>query len=251
VIVYYYVGCGECEHCRVGDEQLCPRLRAEYGFLTDGGYAEYVTVPSPFALPIPPSLGATAAAPLLCAGVIGYRALRLAEVRPGGRVGLYGFGGSAHVAIQVARHWGCETYVFTRAAEHAGLARSLGAAWVGRPDEPAPVALDAAVVFAPAGGLVPVALRALDRGGTLALAGIHMSAIPGLDYARDLFYERTVRSVTANTRADAEAFLGLAAEIPVRTATEPVPFERAAEALARLARGEVRGAAVLEVRGGA
>jgi propanol-preferring alcohol dehydrogenase len=238
--------CGACRFCRAGRENLCPDARFT-GLDADGGYAEFATVPAAFALPIPAGLDAAAAAPLLCAGIIGFRALRLSEVRPGGRLGLYGFGGSAHVTIQVARHWNCEVYVFTRGGERADLARSLGAAWVGRAEEPPPARLDAAIVFAPAGGLVPLALRALDRGGTLALAGIHMTAIPPLDYARDLFYERTVRSVTANTREDARAFLALAAEIPVRTEVERVPVGEADRALARLARGEVRGAAVLEV----
>jgi propanol-preferring alcohol dehydrogenase len=238
--------CGACRFCRAGRENLCPDARFT-GLHADGGYAEFATVPAAFALPIPAGLDAVAAAPLLCAGVIGFRALRLSEIRPGGRLGLYGFGGSAHVTIQVARHWNCEVYVFTRGGERADLARSMGAVWVARSEDPPPVRLDAAIVFAPAGGLVPLALRALDRGGTLALAGIHMTAIPPLDYARDLFYERTVRSVTANTREDARAFLALAAEIPVRTEVERVPFEEADRALARLARGDVRGAAVLEV----
>jgi propanol-preferring alcohol dehydrogenase len=239
--------CGACRFCAHGRENLCPDARFT-GLSADGGYAEYATVPSAFALPLPDRLAPEAAAPLLCAGVIGYRALRRSEVRPGGRLGLYGFGGSAHVAIQIARHWGCEVFVFTRAeqGEHARMARALGAAWVGPSDAPPPSPLDAAVVFAPAGALVPLALSALDRGGTLALAGIHMSSIPSLDYDRHLFLERTVRSVTANTRADAHAFLRLAAEIPIRTVTEPVPFEAAADTLARLGRGEVRGAAVLQ-----
>ncbi len=240
--------CGACRFCRAGRENLCPEARFT-GFHADGGYAEYATVPAAFALRLPAGLGAVAAAPLLCAGIIGYRALRLSEVRPGGRLGLYGFGAAAHLAIQVARHWGCEVYVFTRSGEHAEFARSLGAAWVGRSDGPSPVPLDAAVVFAPAGSVVPAALRALDRGGTVALAGIHMSAIPALDYGRDLYFERTVRSVTANTRADADEFLRLAAEIPIRTEVERVPFGEAAAALARLKRGGVQGAAVLEVTG--
>ncbi len=238
--------CGRCRFCASGRENLCPDARFT-GFHADGGYADYATVPAAFALPLPAGVGALDAAPLLCAGVIGFRALRLSGIRPGGRLGLYGFGAAAHLAIQVARHWRCETFVFTRGGEHAAFARSLGAVWVGRSDEAPPAPLDAAVVFAPAGVVVPHALRALDRGGTVAIAGIHMTAIPSLDYDRDLFLERTLRSVTANTREDALEFLRLAAEVPVRTAVERVPFDRAREALVRLARGEVRGAAVLEM----
>ncbi len=237
--------CGSCRFCSSGRENLCPDARFT-GYHADGGYAEYATVPARFAYRLPAGLAPLAAAPLLCAGIIGYRALRLSGIGPGGRLGLYGFGAAAHLAIQVARHLGCEIYVFTRTGEHAGFARALGAAGVGRSDERPPVPLDAAIVFAPAGQIVPAALRALDRGGTVALAGIHMSPIPALDYGRDLYFERTLRSVTANTRADGEEFLRLAAEIPVRTEIERVPFEGAAAALARLKRGEVRGAAVLE-----
>ncbi|HEX7126971.1 MAG TPA: zinc-dependent alcohol dehydrogenase family protein [Thermodesulfobacteriota bacterium] len=238
--------CGRCRFCRSGRENLCPDARFT-GFHADGGYADYATVPAAFALPLPAALAPVDAAPLLCAGVIGFRALRLSGIRPGGRLGLYGFGAAAHLAVQVASHWGCETFVFTRSGEHAALARSLGAAWAGRSDETPPAPLDAAVVFAPAGAVVPHALRALDRGGTVAIAGIHMTPIPSLDYDRDLFLERVLRSVTANTREDAREFLRLAAEIPVRTAVERVPFDRAREALVRLARGEVQGAAVLEM----
>ncbi len=238
--------CGACRFCRSGRENLCPDARFT-GLDADGGYADYATVPADFALPIPSGLAPLDAAPLLCAGIIGFRALRLSGIGPGGRLGLYGFGAAAHIAIQVARHWGCETFVFTRTGEHAAFARSLGAAWVGRSDEAPPAPLDAAVVFAPAGSVVPPALRALDRGGTVALAGIHMTPIPALDYDRDLFLERTLRSVTANTRDDARAFLRLAAEIPVRTTVERVPFDDAGAALARLGRGEVQGAAVLDL----
>lgn len=238
--------CGTCRFCRSGRENLCPEARFT-GLHADGGYADYATVPAPFALPIPAGLAPHDAAPLLCAGIIGFRALRLSGIRPGGRLGLYGFGAAAHLAIQVARHWECETYVFTRTGEHAAFARSLGAVWVGRSDEAPPLPLDAAVVFAPAGVVVPHALRALDRGGTVALAGIHMTPIPALDYDRDLFLERTLRSVTANTREDARDFLHLAAAIPVRTRVERVPFHEARSALERLGRGEVQGAAVLDV----
>ena len=198
-----------------------------------------------FAYGVPDGLSAVAAAPLMCAGIIGYRSLRLSEIEPGGRLGLYGFGASAHIAIQVARHWGCEVYVFTRSPAHKAHARELGAAWVGEADEEPPARLDAAIIFAPAGWIVPHALRALDRGGTLALAGIYMSPVPELDYERDLYYERTVRSVTASTRRDGEELLRLAAEIPIVTETSSLPLAEANSVLQALKRREVRGAAVL------
>jgi propanol-preferring alcohol dehydrogenase len=182
---------------------------------------------------------------LLCAGIIGYRALKLSGVRPGERLGLYGFGGSAHIAIQVARHWGCEVYVCTREASHRALARELGAAWVGGATDAPPVKLHGAILFAPAGELVPPALQALERGGTLALAGIHMSAVPALDYTRDLFGERSLRSVTANTREDAKELLMVAAEIPIRPRVELFRLEEANRALQALKAGRIKGAGVL------
>jgi propanol-preferring alcohol dehydrogenase len=187
------------------------------------------------------------AAPLLCAGIIGYRAYARSGVRPGGRLGLYGFGGSAHIVIQIARHHGCEVFVVTRGGVHRELAESLGAAWVGRAGEPPPAPLDAAILFAPAGELVPAALAALDRGGTLAVAGIHLSQIPPLDYPAHLFQERTLCSVTANTRADGAALLALAAEVPIRTHTRGYPLEAANQALLDLKQDRVRGCAVLEI----
>ncbi len=186
-------------------------------------------------------------APLLCAGIIGYRALLRSRARRGSRLGLWGFGASAHIAIQVARHLGCEVYVFSRATLHGDLARELGATWVGGSYDAPPVRLDAAILFAPAGELVPVALERLDRGGTLAVAGIHLSDVPPLDYQRHLFQERTLTSVTANTREDGRALLHLAAAIPIRTHTTLYPLERANEALDDLKNDRVRGAAVLEI----
>ncbi len=186
------------------------------------------------------------AAPLLCAGIIGYRSLRLSEIQPGGRLGLYGFGASAHVTIQVARHWGCEVYVFTRSAEHQRHALALGAAWAGQAQDTPPAELDSAITFAPAGWLVPEALRVLRKGGTLAINAIHMSPIPEMPY-RLIYGERTVRSVANSTRQDAEELLHLAAEIPIHTDVELYPLEEANAVLQRLKRAEVQGAAVLQV----
>jgi alcohol dehydrogenase, propanol-preferring len=203
-------------------------------------------VPAAFAYPLPAGFADTEAAPLLCAGVIGYRSLRLSEIEPGGRLGLYGFGASAHVTIQVARHWGCEVHVFTRSAEHREHALALGACWAGAAHETPPHPLDAAITFAPAGGLVPEALRVLRRGGTLAINAIHMSPIPEMPYAL-LYGERTVRSVANATRRDAQELLRLAAEIPIHTEVETYPLAQANAVLQRLKRAEVRGSAVLVV----
>jgi len=184
-------------------------------------------------------------APLLCAGIIGYRAYRRSEIRPGGRLGLFGFGGSAHITLQVARHYCCDVYVFSREKEHRALAEELGAHWVGDSHDRPPHLLDAAVLFAPAGELVPTALETLDRGATLAIAGIHLSDIPVLDYARHLYQERTLRSVTANTRKDGRELLDLAAVLPIRTHTRIYSLEEANEALLDLKEDRVVGAAVL------
>lgn len=236
--------CGRCEFCRSGRENLCREPRFT-GYHVHGGYAEYALVPERFAYPLPPIFTAEEAAPLLCAGIIGFRSLRLSNVQPGQRLGLYGFGASAHLTIQVARQWGCEVYVCSLREEHRALARALGAVWVGGADEPPPAKLHGAILFAPAGELVPPALRALERGGTLALAGIHMTPIPAIDYDRELFGERTVRSVTANTKQDGVDFLQEAARIPLRPHTERRRLEDANQALQDLKAGRVRGAAVL------
>jgi len=236
--------CGECEACRGGRENLCEN--AEFtGYHADGGFADYAVVSESFAYPIPSVFGDAEAAPLLCAGIIGYRALKLSEVEPGDRLAIYGFGASAHVTLQVARARGCEVFVCTREESHRALARRLGATWVGGIGEALPAKAHGAILFAPAGDLVPVALRNLARGGTLALAGIYMTAVPPLDYERDLFYERTVRSVTANTRADGAELLAEAARIPIRTAATTFPLEDANRALALLKRGGFAGAGVL------
>ncbi|QCU79182.1 zinc-binding alcohol dehydrogenase family protein [Citricoccus sp. SGAir0253] len=238
--------CGHCRFCRRGAENLCldPRFT---GWDADGGYAELAVVPEAYAYELPPDFGDEEAAPLLCAGIIGYRALQRAQLPPGGRLGIYGFGASAHLAAQVALHQGAEVYVMTRGERGRALARALGADFVGEASEPPPVPLDASIIFAPAGDLVPPALRALDRGGTLALAGIHLSDIPVLDYAAELFQERQLRSVTANTRQDGEEFLRLAARMRLRPTTVSYPLAEADRALADLAADRVTGAAVLRV----
>jgi len=212
----------------------------------DGGYAEYVVAPEDFVYPIPESFADEQAAPLLCAGIIGFRSLRLSGIKPGGRLGLYGFGAAAHIAIQVARHWNVEVYAFTRDARHQSLAQELGATWAGSGSAQPPKKLDAAIIFAPAGELVPPALAALRKGGTLALGGIHMSPIPSLDYEL-LYHERVIRSVANNTRQDGLDFLRLAAEIPVRTQVQIFGMRDANQALNSLKHDAIRGAAVLKV----
>lgn len=236
--------CGACRWCRSGRENLCPDSRYT-GWDADGGYAELAAVPEAYAYALPTAFADVEAAPLLCAGIIGYRSLRRSELPPGGRLGIYGFGASAHLTAQVAIAQGAEVHVLTRGERARALALELGAASVGGPADPPPVLLDSAIVFAPAGELVPPALEALAPAGTLALAGIHMSDIPALDYQRHLFRERTLRSVTSNTRRDGEEFLVLASRLGVRVHTTAVPFEEADRALVDLAGDRVRGAAVL------
>lgn len=236
--------CGTCRHCRAGAENLCPESRYT-GWDADGGYADFATVPAAFALRLPDGYTDSELAPLLCAGIIGYRSLLRADLPPGGRLGLYGFGGSAHITAQVALAQGAEVHVMTRGAEARALALTLGVQSAqGAFDQP-PAKLDAAILFAPVGELVPPALEALDRGGTLAIAGIHLSDIPMLDYQRHLFQERQVRSVTANTRADARGFLEFADRHHIRVTTPEYPLEQADRALADLAEGRIAGAAVL------
>jgi len=239
--------CGACDFCRQGSENLCEQARFT-GLHVDGGYAQQVLVSESFAYPIPDAFSDTQAAPLLCAGIIGYRSLRLSQIQPGGRLGLYGFGASAHIAIQVARHWDCEVYVFSRGEEHRRLAEELGATWTGLAEDTPPVALDSSVIFAPAGLLVPQALQHLRPGGTLAINAVYMSPIPEFAYER-IYGERILRSVANFTRADAHEFLRLAAEIPVRSEVEVFPLQGANLALQRLKHGEIRGSAVLTLKG--
>jgi alcohol dehydrogenase, propanol-preferring len=236
---------GTCDYCQRGEENLCDHARFT-GQHVDGGYAEYTVVDENFAYPIPNVFSDAQAAPLLCGGVIGYRALRLANLQRGERIGLYGFGSSAHIALQIARHWECEVYVFTRGEEHRRLARELGAAWTGGADEMPPQLIDRAIIFAPVGALVLDALRVMRKGGTVALAGIYSTPIPQIDYNL-LYHERTIRSVANSTRQDAEELLKVAAEIQVRTEIETFPLRDANRVLQMLKASQLRGAAVLEV----
>ena len=241
--------CGTCRFCRAGAENLCPSA-VFTGWDRPGGYADAVVVDERYAYALPDELDDIAAAPLLCAGIIGYRALRRTDLPPGGRLGLYGFGGSAHLALQVALVEGAEVFVMTRSPAARRLAAELGAAWVGDADAPTPAPLHGAIVFAPVGTLVPVALAALDRGGVVAVAGIHLSDVPPLVYERHLFYERELRSVTANTRRDGEEFLQLAARLGITATTAEYPLESARQALSDLAHDRLVGAAVLRVDAG-
>jgi propanol-preferring alcohol dehydrogenase len=238
--------CGTCRFCRSGRENLCHQARYT-GYQRDGGFAEQCVADARFCFPIPADYPDLQAAPLLCAGLIGYRAYRLAG--EGRRLGLYGFGAAAHIMVQVARHQGREIYAFTRRGDERGqaFARSLGAVWAGPSDAPAPVPLDAAIIFAPVGELVPAALRAVDRGGVVVCAGIHMSDIPSFPYSI-LWEERVLRSVANLTRRDGEEFLALAPRVPVRTTVHPSALERANEALDDLRAGRFEGAAVIVVK---
>ena len=236
--------CGTCRYCLRGDENLCPDSRYT-GWDADGGYADFATVPADFAHLLPDGYADAQLAPLLCAGIIGYRSLKRADLPPGGRLGLYGFGGSAHITAQVALAGGAEVHVMTRGADARELALALGAASAqGSADAP-PVKLDAAILFAPVGDLVLPALEALDRGGTLAVAGIHLSDIPPLNYQRHLFQERQIRSVTSNTRADAREFLDFAGRHRIEVTTPHYRLVDAARAFIDLAEGRIAGAAVL------
>ena len=238
--------CGKCEFCQKEKENLCEKAKFT-GYDVVGGYAEYAVVSEDFAYPIPRGFSEIEAAPLFCAGVIGFRALRLSEVEKGERLGLFGFGASAHIVIQIAKHWGCQVFVFTRSEEHRKLAKELGADWTGRAEDSPPARLNSAVIFAPAGKLVLDALRVLKKGGTLALAGIYMTPIPELDYNKHLYYEKTVRSVANSTRRDAEDLLKLAAEIPIRTEVQEFDLNEANRALMLLKQGKIQGAGVLKV----
>lgn len=236
---------GTCRYCRAGQENLCEHARFT-GLHVDGGYAEYVLINEGFTYPIPKQFSDVNAAPLLCAGMIGYRSLRLSHLPKQGILGLYGFGASAHIVIQLARHLGHEVYVFTRSPEHRDLAKRLGAAWVGGAQDKPPSELDSAIIFAPAGALVLEALRATRKAGTVALAGITMSQIPPMDYPL-IYQEKTLRSVANLTRRDATEFLDLASEVPVETEVQVFPLESANQALADLKHSRIEGAGVLQV----
>lgn len=238
--------CCECGFCGRGLENLC-RDATFTGYDAHGGYAEFTRIHEDFAYRIPDGFEDLDAAPLLCAGIIGYRTLRQSEVQPGQRLGLYGFGAAAHIAIQIARHCGCEVYCFTRGESRRELALQLGAAWAGASTDEPPHKLDAALIFAPAGPLVRDALRVMDRGGIVALGGIYMSDVPPLDYTEHLYHERQIRSVMNATRRDGEELLALAAEIPITTRTTRFPLERTNEAFIALEDGKIDGAAVIDV----
>jgi alcohol dehydrogenase, propanol-preferring len=242
--------CGVCVYCRDGKENLCEQ--ADFtGWLVNGGYAEQIVAAADFVYPIPESFSDEEAAPLLCAGIIGFRSLRLSSFTgksSGRRLGVYGFGAAAHIAIQVARHWGIEVYAFTRDERHRTLASELGAVWTGGSLDMPPVKLDSAIIFAPAGELVPAALQILKKGGTVTLGGIHMTPIPSLDY-QSLYHERVLRSVANNTRQDGLDFLQVAAEIPIKTKTQLFALTKVNEALNALKHDAIRGAAVIRVGG--
>jgi alcohol dehydrogenase, propanol-preferring len=244
-VPWLYDTCGLCEFCRSGRENLCDNARFT-GYHVDGGYAEFALVREGFAYRIPGEFSDLHAAPLLCAGVIGFRALRLSGIQRGGHLGLFGFGASAHITLQIARYWGCEVFVFTRSGIHQEVARGLGAAWVGNAGDVPPAQLDSVVIFAPAGQLVHPALRVLKKGGAIALAGIHMSPIPELEYHL-LYEERTLRSVANSTRDDVRELLSTAASASVHTEVESFPLDEALLALRKLKNSEIRASGALVV----
>lgn len=239
--------CGRCRFCTAGRENLCESARFT-GYQADGGYAEFALVPEEFAYEIPDVFTDVDAAPLLCAGIIGYRALKRSQLPPGGRMGLYGFGSSAHLLIQIVRHRGSEVYVVARDAEHRELARRLGAAWTGSRIEDLPGLVQSAILFAPVGEMVPAALEKLDKGGTLALAGIYMTPIPSMDYQHYVFYERDIHSVTSNTREDGRELLAEAAHIGIHPHTVVYPLSEANRALQDLKEDRINGTGVLMVK---
>lgn len=244
-VPWLYQTCGRCRYCRAGRENLCENIRFT-GMHVNGGFAEYIVVNESFTYSIPETYNDVEAAPLLCAGIVGYRSLRRSRVAPGQRLGLYGFGASAHIILQVARHWGCQVFVFTRSEHHRELARSLGAVWVGGAEDDPGALMDSSIIFAPAGWLIPEALRVLDRGGTLALGGIHMSPTPEVPYDL-LWHERTIQSVANSTRQDAVNFLRVAGQIPIKMKTELFQLDQANEVLQRLKKSQINGAAVLQI----
>jgi propanol-preferring alcohol dehydrogenase len=244
-IPWLHKTCGTCFYCRADRENLCDAPQFT-GYSADGGFAEYTLAQEDFVYPLPTGFGDLQAAPLLCAGIIGFRCLRVSGLPARGNLGIYGFGAAGHVCIQVARHWGAKVFVCTREEKHRRLALELGAAWAGEATAEPPEKLDASIIFAPAGELVPPALQALRKGGTLVLGGIHMSPVPSFPYQL-IYQERSIRSVANNTRNDGHDFLRLAAEIPIRTETQVFPLEAANQALNALKHDGIRGAAVLQI----
>jgi propanol-preferring alcohol dehydrogenase len=245
-VAWLYSACGICRYCRIDKENLCENARFT-GYSADGGYTEYMVIPEKFAYRIPEIFSDEEAAPLLCAGIIGYRALRLSQIKPGQLLGLYGFGASAHVAIQVAVHWGCEVYVFSRSKDHRAHAEKLGAVWTGTSKENPPEKLDSSINFTPAGDTVLAGLRHLDKGGIHILAGIYMSPVPEMDYTEYLYHERTLRSVANATRRDGEELLKIAGEIPIRTTTQAFPLGDANKVLKLVKDSKIDGAAILKL----
>ena len=245
-IPWLYRACGICEFCQRGEENLCPYAKFT-GFDVDGGYADFMLAEAKYTLPLPDELTDDQAAPLLCAGIIGYRSLHKADLQRGERLGLVGFGASAHLAIQIANHWGCRTFVFTRAEEHRHHARELGAVWAGSIDDDSPEPIDRAVLFAPVGKLVPLILKKLRPGGTLAINAIHLSPIPELDYEL-LYGERTLRSVANATYQDGVELLELAVKIPIRATINPYPLLEANQALLDLKHSRINGEAILKIK---
>lgn len=245
-VAWLYSADERCRYCCQGKENLCENARFT-GYHVNGGYAEYMVIQEKFAYPIPDIFSDDEASPLLCAGIIGYRALRLSEIKPGQRLGLYGFGASAHVAIQVAVHWGCEVFVFTRSEEHRALAEKLGAVWAGTSKEDPRTKMNSSINFTPSGPTVLDGLRALEKGGTLALAGIYMTPIPEMGYVEHIYHERTLRSVANATRQDGKELLKIAAEIPIRTITQTFSLEDANRVLQLIKASRIDGAAVLKI----
>ena len=242
-VPWVYSTCGKCKFCKEGKENLCDNIKFS-GFNVNGGYAEYLVAKESFTYKLPRGFSFIKAAPLLCAGIIGYRALKLSETKPKSKLGLYGFGASAHITIQIALDKGCEVYVFSRSEKHRNLAQKLGAIWTGTPDDIPPQKLDNAIIFAPAGNLVLTALKALDKGGILVLAGIHMTPIPEIAYSL-IYQERIIRSVANSTRKDAIELLKLARKIPIKTEIEAFPLAKANQALKFLKESKIQGSAVL------
>jgi propanol-preferring alcohol dehydrogenase len=245
-MAWLYSTCGKCLYCKSDKENLCPNAKFT-GYHVNGGYAQYTVVSEEFAYSIPKVFRDIEAAPLLCAGIIGFRALKQSEIKPNQRLGLYGFGASAHIVIQVAVFWGCKVYVFTRSKEHQEHAMKLGAVWTGKAKDKPPEKQNSAIIFAPAGDIVPYTLTNLEKGGTLALAGIYMTPIPELDYTEHLYYEKTLRSVTASTRKDGEDLLSIAAQIPIKPETTVFPLIDVNRALQLLKESGISGEGVLEI----